>query len=37
MDITISKEDLLHKIARTYVLKGLGEKNFDAIPYAPRM
>ncbi len=28
-----SKIDLLHKVARTYVLKGLAEKNFDAIPY----
>lgn len=24
----------LHAIGRNYVLKGLGEKNFDAIPYA---
>ncbi len=28
-----SKTDFLHEIARNYVLKGLGEKNFDAIPY----
>jgi hypothetical protein len=34
MTITITKETLLHEIACTYVLKGLGEKNFDAIPYA---
>jgi hypothetical protein len=34
MTTTLNKTDLLHKIARTYVLKGLGEKNFDAIPYA---
>ena len=34
MTPTLSKTDLLHKIARTYALKGLGEKNFDAIPYA---
>src|SRR6266498_3431122 len=33
MTTTISKADLLHEIARNYVLKGLGEKNFDAIPY----
>jgi hypothetical protein len=28
-----SRTDLLHQIARDYVLKGLGAKNFDAIPY----
>lgn len=28
-----NKTDSLHEIARNYVLKGLGEKNFDAIPY----
>jgi hypothetical protein len=28
------KADLLHSIARNYVTKGLGEKNFEAIPYA---
>lgn len=33
MTTTISKTDFLHEIAQTYVLKGLGEKNFDAIPY----
>jgi len=33
MTTTIIKADLLHEIARSYVLKGLGEKNFDAIPY----
>lgn len=32
--VTTTKRELLHEIARTYVLKGLGEKNFDAIPYA---
>jgi len=32
--LTITKKELLHQIARTYVLNGLGEKNFDAIPYA---
>lgn len=30
---TITRTDLLHEIAREYVMKGLGEKNFDAIPY----
>lgn len=34
MITTINKTDFLHQIARTYVLKGLGEKNFDAIPYS---
>jgi len=32
--LTNTKKELLHQIARTYVLNGLGEKNFDAIPYA---
>lgn len=27
------RAELLHKIARTYVVDGLGGKNFDAIPY----
>ena len=31
---TSSKTEQLHKIARDYVLKGLGKLNFDAIPYA---
>ena len=31
---TLSKADQLHIIARNYVIKGLGNKNFDAIPYA---
>ena len=31
---TLSKADKLHTIARNYVIKGLGNKNFDAIPYA---
>jgi hypothetical protein len=30
---TISKTELLHRIAKEYVVKGLAEKNFDAIPY----
>ena len=30
---TLSKADKLHTIARNYVIKGLGDKNFDAIPY----
>lgn len=30
---TLSKTGMLHKLAREYVTKGLGEKNFDAIPY----
>jgi len=29
----LSRTDLLHSIARNYVQKGLGSKNFDAIPY----
>jgi hypothetical protein len=33
MTTTISKTEMLHKVAHTYVLEGLGEKNFDAIPY----
>jgi hypothetical protein len=31
---TITKTQLLHDIARSYVINGLGAKNFDAIPYA---
>lgn len=31
---TQNRTALLHQIARRYVEKGLGEKNFDAIPYA---
>src|SRR4051794_15061215 len=34
MTTTLTKTDLLHHIGRNYVLKGLGGKNFDAIPYA---
>jgi hypothetical protein len=34
MTSTISKTELLHKIGRDYVLKGLGKLDFDAIPYA---
>ena len=30
---TLSKVELLHQVARGYVLNGLGGKNFDAIPY----
>ena len=29
---TLSKAQRLHELARNYVIKGLGEKNFDAIP-----
>ena len=32
--LTFSKTEMLHELARDYVLKGLGGKNFDAIPYA---
>jgi ketosteroid isomerase-like protein len=34
MTTTVSKTELLHSVGRDYVLKGLGELNFDAIPYA---
>jgi hypothetical protein len=30
---TLSKSELLHRIARDYVVKGLASRNFDAIPY----
>jgi hypothetical protein len=30
----LTRSEQLHEVARIYVLKGLGEKNFDAIPYA---
>jgi hypothetical protein len=30
---TIHRTDLLHQIARNYVLNGMGGKDFDAIPY----
>jgi hypothetical protein len=30
---TLDKTGMLHQLARDYVIKGLGEKNFDAIPY----
>ena len=30
---TITRTALLHEIARDYVIKGLGAKNFDVIPY----
>lgn len=29
----MQKEDIIHQIAKNYVLEGLGAKNFDAIPY----
>ena len=32
-DILTSREELLHQVAEDYVTKGLGAKNFDAIPY----
>jgi hypothetical protein len=31
---TATRATGLHQLARNYVLRGLGEKNFDAIPYA---
>jgi hypothetical protein len=34
---TLSKAGVLHDVARNYVIKGLGEKNFDAIPYDERV
>ena len=34
MESTLTKAGLLRSIARNYVEKGLGCKNFDAIPYA---
>ena len=30
---TLSKSQLLHSVAKNYVIKGMGGKNFDAIPY----
>ena len=30
---TIARTALLHKIAKDYVINGLGAKNFDGIPY----
>ena len=30
----LTKTDILHQLAKDYVVKGLGAKNFDAIPYA---
>jgi hypothetical protein len=30
---TLSKAELLHQTAKDYVIKGLGGKNFEAIPY----
>jgi hypothetical protein len=29
----LTRNEQLHQVARDYVLKGLGQKNFDAIPY----
>lgn len=34
---TLSKAGLVHNVARNYVIKGLGEKNLDAIPYDKRV
>jgi len=34
MPLTTSKTELMHEIARSYVLEGLGKLNFDAIPYS---
>jgi len=34
---TLSKAGLIHDVARRYVIKGLGEKNFDSIPYDERV
>ncbi len=31
---TLTRTKQLHKIAKNYVINGLGAKNFDAIPYA---
>ena len=31
--LNLSKSQLLHQVASNYVIKGLGGKNFDAIPY----
>jgi len=33
MYTTLSKAEMIHEIAKDYVTKGLGGKNFDAIPY----
>jgi len=30
----LAKTDVMHQLAKDYVVKGLGAKNFDAIPYA---
>ncbi len=30
----LTKTDVMHQLAKDYVVKGLGAKNFDAIPYA---
>jgi hypothetical protein len=32
-DTLFEKQEMMHQIAKDYVLKGLGAKNFDAIPY----
>ena len=34
--LTLYRTDLLHELARNYVIKGLGAKDFDAIPYAEK-
>jgi hypothetical protein len=33
MNEPVSRREQLYTIAQAYVTKGLGEKNFDAIPY----
>jgi len=30
----LTKTDVMHQLAKDYVVKGLGAKSFDAIPYA---
>ena len=37
MESTLTRAGLLHGIARAYVEKGLGRKNFDEIPYADQV
>ncbi len=32
--LALDKTAMLHQLARDYAIKGLGEKNFDVIPYA---
>lgn len=33
IETLLDRQSLVHQIAKDYVLKGLGGKNFDAIPY----